>query len=149
MNELSTLNFVVRFLLPGDDAPLCEAAFAQCSGLETGMEAKTIRPGGDNQRQVHLVGRVTYGTLSCKRGMTRSLDLWRWFDRVVSAGEHHLRASCTVDMLTTDRRDTALRFRLDGCLPTKLRAPSLDAKEGAVAIEELEVAYERLAVEVG
>jgi phage tail-like protein len=148
VNELTTLNFVVRIALPGTAEPLCEAAFAACSGLETGMDVKTLRPGGDNQRQVHLVGRVTYGTLSCKRGMTRTLDLWRWFDRVVSAGEHHLRATCTVEMLTTDRREVTARFRLDGCLPTKLRAPALDAKEGVVAIEELEVAYERLALEV-
>jgi phage tail-like protein len=149
VNELTALNFLVRIELPGEPAPLCEAGFSQCSGLEAGLDLKTIRPGGDNQRQVHLVGRVTYGTLSCKRGMTRSFDLWRWFDRVVQTREHHLRATCTVEMLTTDRREVATRFRLDGCLPTKLRAPVLDAKEGAVAIEELEVAYERLALEVG
>lgn len=141
---LTTLNFAVRIELENEREPLCQAAFAECSGLEAGIDVKTIRQGGDNERQIHLMGRVTYGTLSLKRGMTADFGLWRWLDQVVREGQTSLRATTTVDMLTTDRRDVAATFRLDGCLPTKLRAPSLSAKEGVVAVEELEVSYERL-----
>lgn len=144
MNEFTTLNFAVRIFVEGAAAPLCQAAFAECSGLEAGMDVKTLRQGGDNERQIHLVGRVTYGTLALKRGMTEGFELWRWLDRVMRAGETRLRATVEVAVLSTDRRATVATFRLERCLPIKLRAPALNAKDGVVAIEELEIAYERL-----
>ena len=39
-------------------------------------------------------------------------------------------------------RTEMARFELTGCLPQKLKAPTLNAKDGLVAIEELQVAYE-------
>ena len=36
------------------------------------------------------------------------------------------------------------RFVLQRCLPVKLKAPPLNAKDGAVAIEELQLVYESL-----
>jgi hypothetical protein len=38
----------------------------------------------------------------------------------------------------------ALRFTLTGCLPVKMRAPALNAREGLIAVEELGLVYERL-----
>jgi phage tail-like protein len=148
-NLLSTaFNFRVEVLLPGAGAPLCEAGFAECTGLEATAEVKTIREGGNNSRPIHLAGVVSYGQLELKRGMTSSFELWEWFDRVQRAGERHLRASCEVRMLSSDRtRDTAV-FALEGCLPTKIKAPALNAKDGAVAIEELQIAYELLTLKV-
>ena len=35
-------------------------------------------------------------------------------------------------------------FRLSRCVPVKLKAPALNAKDGIVAIEELQLAYESL-----
>ena len=56
--------------------PLCSAAFAECDGLEVGMDVKTIREGGNNGSQIRLAGPRVYGTLSLKRGMTTNFDLW-------------------------------------------------------------------------
>jgi hypothetical protein len=41
------------------------------------------------------------------------------------------------------------RFVLSRCLPAKLKAPSLNAREGGVAIEELQLAYEALELKPG
>jgi hypothetical protein len=35
-------------------------------------------------------------------------------------------------------------FDLEGCLPIKLKAPALNASDGLVAVEEMQIAYERL-----
>ena len=79
----TAFNFRVSIAL-GDQStdPLCDAAFSECGGLEVVTEVKTIREGGNNNRPVHLTGPVSYGTLSLKRGMTSSFDLWDWVDRV-------------------------------------------------------------------
>lgn len=144
----TTFNFEVIFTL--DDEKLCGAAFAECDGLEMTMEPKTYQEGGNNLAQIHLVGPVTYSQLTLKRGLTRSLDLWQWFDRVLQ-GEHDLRVNGLIVMydsrgVSEDRDDdhAVATFYLSRCLPVKIKAPGLNAAEGGVAIEEMQVAYERL-----
>ena len=50
--------------------PLCDAAFAECDGLEMTMEPKTVESGGVNNRQIHLIGPAKFAQLTLKRGMT-------------------------------------------------------------------------------
>lgn len=139
-----TFNFIIRIDTGGDGGPLCEAAFAECSGLEMSAEAKTIREGGNNAGPVHLSGPVSYGTLALKRGMSETFDLWTWFDDAHRDDQRHQRAQCEVEVRTPDRTATAYSLRLTGCMPVKLKAPDLNASEGGVAIEEIEIVYERM-----
>jgi phage tail-like protein len=137
-----SFNFEVRLILDGSSVPLCDAAFSECDGLELSMETKTIREGGANQRQIHLVGPLSYGQLTLKRGMTADAALWDWFDRVQR--EPELRATGEVAVLSSDRAVEAMRFLLSGCLPIKLKAPMLSAADGGIAVEEMQIAYETL-----
>lgn len=147
-----TFNFRVSLRLEGESEVLCRAEFSEVDGLEMTMEPKTIREGGNNVGPIHLAGKVSYGQLTLKRGMTRDLGLWDWFERTVAEGGLGLRASGRVEILSADRSragddgDPAVEatFLLGGCLPLKVRAPSLNAKDGAVAIEEVQLAYETL-----
>jgi phage tail-like protein len=140
-----TFSFEVRLTLPDENSPLCRAAFAECDGLEMSVSPKTIHEGGNNGRVIHLPGPVSYGLLSLKRGMTADLGLWNWFER--SQRERGLRARGMVLMLDStekQKREQRLRFDLTGCLPVKLRAPGLNAKDGQIAVEEMQIAYETL-----
>jgi len=38
------------------------------------------------------------------------------------------------------------RFELTDCLPIKIKAPSFNAKDGAIAIEEMQIAYSSFTV---
>ena len=125
-------------------SPLCDAAFAECEGLEMTMQPQTLTVGGVNDRQIHLIGPVSYGQLSLKRGMTQNLQLWSWFARATRPGSV-LTAHGQITMWAADGTP-ALRFDLSRCLPVKMRAPSLNARDGLVAIEELGLVYERLDV---
>lgn len=142
----NTFNFSVVITLDGD-GPLCECGFSAVDGLELTVDNKTIRSGGDNGRQIHLGGPVTNGTLTLKRGMTSSFDLWDWFEQVNLDHQRHLRATVQVVMLAVDRTSEQASFVLDRCLPTKLRVPGLDAATGQLAIEELTIAYETMRLE--
>lgn len=130
----------------GLTSPLCDAAFAECDGLEMTMEVKTVREGGNNTQQLHFVGPVSYGNLSLRRGMTKNLDLWRWFATAVIGEGRGTTARGLVIM-----RDAAgtpqVRFKLSGCLPLKIKAPGLNAKDGQVAIEEMQIAYRFFSIE--
>lgn len=138
----SGFNFTVSIVPDGASAPLCEASFAECDGLEMNLDVKTIREGGNNGVQIKLAGPVTYGQLTLKRGMTDGFDLWHWFERV--AFDPKVRATGEVVVLAEDRRTVRAGFTLGRCIPLKLKAPAFNAKDGIVAVEEMQLGYESL-----
>jgi phage tail-like protein len=138
----TAFNFSVEITRADEPKPLCNAAFAECDGLEMTMEVKTIREGGNNGRQIRLTGPYAYGQLTLKRGMTQSSDLWSWFSATLA--DPTLRANAEVVLLAADGSTERARFVLSRCLPVKLKAPPLNAKDGVVAVEELQLAYETM-----
>jgi phage tail-like protein len=143
-DPFTAFDFRVEIMLPGAAEPLCEAAFAECEGIETRIDVRALEEGGDRGGRRLLAGSASYGEVTLKRGMTASFDLWKWCGAVQR--DSALRADARVVMLGGDGEERA-RFRLRGCLPVRLRAPRLDALEGVVAIEELQLACESLALE--
>ncbi len=127
---------------------LCEGRFSEIDGLDMSNEVKTMREGGNNLNQIHLVGPVTYGQLTLKRGMTTNLELWKWF-RAAAGGEQNGRGTVAQGVIVM--KDAAnverFRFKLTDCLPIKIKAPALNAKDGAVAIEEMQIAYSSFTIE--
>jgi phage tail-like protein len=129
---------------------LCDAAFSEVDGLEMTIEPKTVREGGNNLQQINLVGAVSYSNLTLKRGMTDSLDLWKWFGVAAGGGENGEGRGAKARGLVTmhDIAGNALvHFKISGCLPVKLKAPALNAVDGLLAIEEMQIAYSKFTVE--
>ncbi len=147
----TSFNFSVEIDVPGISPKLCEASFSDCDGLELTMDVKTIREGGNNTAQIRMVGAANYGLVTLKRGMTStSFDLWDWFDAQQHATARQLRTDfrgeAKVILLSPDRKARA-RYILRKCLLTKLKAPPMSAKDGIVAIEEMQLTYESLSIE--
>lgn len=139
----TTFNFEVRITVEGVDGVggfVCEAAFAEVDGLEVTMEPKTFTEGGNHTRQIHLAGAYSYAQLTLKRGMSKDFGLWRWFSEVMKADRRGLRGQASIVMLAADRSQL-VEFVVHDCLPTKLRAPAFNAKEGVIAIEEMQLVY--------
>ena len=137
----TSFNFLVEINVTGVSNNVCAAMFSDVDGLEMNLEPKTIREGGNNTGPVHMAGQVGYGQLTLKRGMTPSFDLWSWFDAVAAPGGGGLRGSAQIVMLGSDGTPQ-IQFQLTNCLPVKLKAPALNAKDGMVAIEEMSLVYE-------
>lgn len=152
MRPFTTFNFHISFTLPDKSEELCEAEFSECAGLEMTMEVNTIKEGGNNSEQIHLAGPLTYGQLTLKRGMTSNFDLWDWFESVQT--NRNLRVDGEIQILSSRRsspdqtlpgaKTRNVVFKLTACMPVKLVAPTLNARDGEVAIEELQLVYERM-----
>jgi phage tail-like protein len=138
----TAFNFSVEITRAGESDPLCAAAFAECDGLEMTMDVKTIREGGNNGQQIRLTGPFNYGQVTLKRGMTANFDLWDW--ATAQLHDPKLRADAEVVLLAADGRTPRAHFLLARCLPTKLKGPPMNAKDGTIAIEELQLTYESL-----
>ncbi len=134
-------NFAVEIHRDGASGPLVEAAFADCDGLEMTMDVKTIREGGAPGRAIRVNGNVAYANLTLKRGMTGDFGLWTWFQD--SVADPRLRADAEVVLLGPDQSERA-RFLLSRCVPIKMKAPTLSAAGAAIAVEELQMAYETM-----
>jgi phage tail-like protein len=130
---------------------LCNSEFSECDGLEMTMEPKTVREGGNNTQVIHLVGPVSYGNLTLKRGMTSNQDLWKWFNAAAAnpaAGSVRRGVLAGAEIIMRDAAGKdKVRYRLFDCLPIKLKAAPLNAKDGIVALEEMQIAYSHFTVE--
>jgi phage tail-like protein len=140
----TSFNFAVEIDVPGVSPVVCNGAFQECDGMELTMDVKTIREGGNNARQIRLTGPFNVGQLTLKRGMTRTFDLWNWVQAAML--DPALRATAVVVLLAADGKTERMRVVLDRCVPVKLKLPAMNAREGAVAIEELQLAYESMTV---
>lgn len=138
----TSFNFAVEINVPGISEKICSASFQECDGLEITMDVKTIREGGNNGKQIRLTGPMNYGQLTLKRGMTETFDLWKWASRMLT--DRSLRADAEVVLFATDGQTERARFVLSRCLPVKVKAPAMNAKDGTIAIEEMQLAYESL-----
>jgi phage tail-like protein len=150
MYPFTNFNFSIEINVPGIGGKLCSAAFSDCDGLDMTMDVKTIREGGNNTSQIRLVGAVNYGTVTLRRGLTSSFDLWDWFDAQQHGTPKQLRTDFRGDaevvILAPDQKTERVRFILKKCLLAKLKAPTLNAKDGTIAIEEMQLVYESLSL---
>ncbi|MGB5483309.1 phage tail protein [Parasphingorhabdus sp.] len=137
----SVFNFAVEIYPDGASAPLAEAAFTECDGLEMTMDVQTIREGGANDRAYRVPSVINYSNLSLKRGMTANRELWNWFTQ--SNADPFLRADAELVMFAEDGKTEKMRFRLSRCIPIKMKVPPLNAKDGGIAIEDFALAYEK------
>lgn len=126
----------------GSDATLCQGAFSELTGLEATMEPRTIREGGRNWGSVQRPGVVNFATVVLKRGITRSRDLWWWFE-LLGQGGYVNRLKAEIEI-----RDSAgarvMGWTLRRALPVKFKAADLNAKGTDVGIEELHIVHEGL-----
>ena len=111
-DPFTAFDFRVEIRLPGAAEPLCEAAFAECDGMEMRFEVTSLQEGGDRAGRRLLAGPASFGELTLRRGMTESFDLWKW-----CVADPSVRADARVVMLAEDGSERAA-FRLRGACPS-------------------------------
>lgn len=151
------IGFVEHLIGPGARAgspvPRCQGSFSECQGLEASMEPKVISEGGRNYGAAQRVGKVTFGTVVLKRGLTSNRDLWEWFQLVTENNGSAYRLTAMLTVLGPDpgrgaraTPQTLWQWQLRQCLPIKFKAPDLNANAREIAIEELHLAHEGLSL---
>ena len=126
----------------GGEVVLCSGAFSECSGLDVTMEPRVIKEGGRNWGAAQRMGKVNFGTVVLKRGITGSQDLWKWFN-LVGQGAYAQRLNVTITLFDVSG-EGVVSWTLLKALPIKFKAPDLNATNNEVAIEELHLVHEGL-----
>lgn len=113
-------------------------SFSEVSGLEVQLETEEYQEGGVNTHSHALPKRASSPNLVCKRGMTDSQLLWQWARSAVDGTV--VRRSGQVFLLD-EAGAPAWGWAFSDAYPVKWTGPDLQADEGAVAIETLELTH--------
>ena len=122
-----------------------EVQFSEVSIPEAEITVVEYREGADKTSATRkLPGRVRYGNVVLKRGVTGDLALWEWFSAIAS-GDFQPRNVAIV--LLDAERQPVVRWTARDAWPTKYDPSDLRAKGNEVVIELLELAVGAIEVE--
>jgi phage tail-like protein len=138
-NPYSAFNFIVEI----DSQQV--AAFQEVSGLDSENTPIEYREGADPMNTVRkLPGIEKYPSLTLKRGITGSLVLWQWRKDVRDGTTAFPPTKNVVISLQNEQHVSVLQWTLTNAWCTKLTGPALNAKGNEIAIETMELAYDRI-----
>ncbi len=100
------------------------------SGQSKGLTVRTKIPGNANS-----------GNLTLRRGMTSSIDFWKWFEDVQN-GQWADKRKLAALSIYSQSNDEMARFELAGAWPVSYKIADVNARSTEIEIEELEIAFE-------
>ncbi|MCB9076081.1 MAG: phage tail protein [Anaerolineaceae bacterium] len=129
---------------------IIEGFFTECSGLSVEREVETYKEGGLNNYEHKLPGRLKYGNVTLKRGMTTSQALlWDWFHKNADDGKEFFqvkRNNVTIKQLDL-MGNKVKEWTLSEAYPVKWKGADLKSDGNQVAIETLELAHHGIHLE--
>jgi phage tail-like protein len=135
------LGFLFRLDLGGKAA----GYFTECSGLGSEhevSESKVVGPDG-KEMVMKQPGRLKWGDLTLKRGVTGDLKLWDWRDKIVQGKVKDARINASV-ILCNRQYEPVAQWDLINAWPSKITGPSLKADGNEIAVEEIVIVHEGL-----
>lgn len=153
LGPLPAFHFYIALVDAGGTSPVPAAldvaaafvlgGFSEATGLESEIRVEERRAGGQNDRVFRFPSVAAYPNVVLSRGVGFSEDLYLWHQGFLK-GEGKRRNGLV--FLANETRVPIKAWQFENGIPVKWSGPALNAAAGAVAIEKLEIAHERLAL---
>jgi phage tail-like protein len=138
-------NFLVDLGTGNTDGP--EAGFQECSEIGMSVDVIEYRNGNDKENDVRkLTGLARVNDVTLGRGIVGSLGLYNWLNQIRN-GDAAAYRNVLIHLQNEDHTAVVMTWKLLRARIIKHRSGPLNAKGTDVAMEELTLAYERLALE--
>lgn len=133
------IGFHFRVDFPDIDAVENDVLFESVSGLNVDFETETVKEGGEN-RFVHVLPvRTKYASLILKRGVLTDSGIIAWCR---DAFENFVFEPTTVLVhLLNTSHEPLITWTVTHAWPRKWAVADMNAKEGSVLVETLELGY--------
>ena len=125
---------------------ITEAVFTECTLPALEVEVHQQMEGGLNDSVHQIPGRVKAGKITLKRGVTTSSELLKWYMDVAHSKITPSQRKVSVVMYDSTSTEL-LRWNFENAFPSKWSGPAFSSDKNQVAIETLELSYQRLDVE--
>jgi phage tail-like protein len=126
--------------VPAGPQVVLVGAFSDVTGLSGELEVLAHPEGGQNAFVHQLPVRHSWGRLTLKKGVVLDRALWDWFDKGLT-GSLGARRDGSVTLLDPVGA-SVLTWEFRAALAVKWTGPDLSAREGAIAVETLEVVHQ-------
>lgn len=117
--------------------------FTEVSGI--GSETEIIESKVVNDSGVEVVmkvpGRLKWGDITLKRGITSSLDIWDWRKQVEQGDVMGARKNGTITMYDQSLSPVA-EWYFENAWPSKVSGPTPKSDSNEVGVEELTIVHE-------
>lgn len=117
--------------------------FTECSGL--GSETEVIEHkimGPNNQTIIRKVpGRLKWGDVTLKRGITANLDFWDWRKEVEDGNVTAARLAGSV-MMHSQEGEIIAQWDFEAGWPSKISGPQVKSDSNEIGVEELTLVHE-------
>ena len=137
--------FGVFFFMGGAAPNLLDIRFAKVSGLSAEVDTITVNEGGENlYTHVGCLERVRYGNLVLERGMVVGSPLKVEVNAALATFKFS--PSNVIVTLFNDAKAPLAAWMFKNAFPVKWSTADLDAGDGKVVIETMELAFTRMQV---
>jgi phage tail-like protein len=117
--------------------------FTEVSGL--GSENEVIEQKISDSKSHDLVqkipGRLKWGDITLKRGITEDMQIWKWRQNVIDGKMKDARTNCSIIMCDRNYDDVA-RWDFQNAWPSKVTGPTLKSDSNELGIEEMVLVHE-------
>ncbi len=143
-NLILGFRFGVFFFAGGVIPNPLDIRFQKVSGLSAEIETTTLAEGGQNLYSHKLPERIKYGNLVLERGMVVGSPLNLEFNAAMSLFKF-APSNVLVTLFNQEKIPLAAWLFIKS-YPVKWETSELDAKEGSLVIDTLELAYQRMQI---
>ena len=117
--------------------------FTEVSGIGSETEVTEMKLMGENNQEIvrKIPGRLKWGDVTLKRGITNNKDMWDWRKEVEQGNVSSARINGTIRMF--DQEGTLVaEWTFDKGFPSKISGPSPKSDSNEVAVEEITIVHE-------
>ena len=140
--QTTNFHFKVEFTLSEEDV---DVRFQSVTGLDSTLDTETVKEGGENRFEHVIPVRRKFGPLVLKRGLLKPADsgLTRWLKKAFDDEEVVPIQTVTIKLLNEEHKPLML-WTINNVWPRSWKMGELNAEQGAILLETLELNYNRL-----
>jgi phage tail-like protein len=141
--DTSREDVLVGFHFALDVQGVIKGYFTEVSGI--GSESEVAEQKVVNQKGTQVVlkvpGRLKWGDITLKRGLTSSMDLWKWRKMVEDGDVKGARKNGSIMMFDQSLK-TVAQWDFKNAWPSKISGPAPKSDSNELVVEEITIVHE-------
>jgi len=133
---------LVGFHFALDVQGVIKGYFTEVSGIGSESEVgeqKVVKDG--KQVVLKVPGRLKWGNITLKRGLTSSMDLWKWRKMIEDGDVKSARKNGSIIMFN-QKLDAVAQWDFKNAWPSKITGPAPKSDSNELVVEEMEIVHE-------